>query len=62
MAIPSYMYGNPETVLSNKQQHKLKKSCAGCVFSFKIELAGVVQNGCEKGNKFGRRCKSYKKG
>lgn len=62
MALPNYLYRDPCDVLEQKQERELRMSCSGCVNSFKMEVAGSIEQGCSKGNKFGRRCNLYQSG
>lgn len=57
--LPYWMYKNPCDVLEMKQAHELKKTCVGCVHSFKMQFKNVVENGCDKGRRYGKRCKYY---
>ena len=59
MALPKYMYRDPCEILQNKQERELKKSCVGCIHSFKLEFASGVEFGCDKGRRYGKRCKYY---
>jgi len=54
------MYQDPAKVLESKQEFMIKKSCAGCVHEIKLEIAGDIRNACDKGRRYGRRCKFYK--
>lgn len=58
-ALPRYMYKNPCDVLEQKQQHELRKSCVGCAHSFRMQFKKGVEMGCEKGRRYGKRCKYY---
>jgi len=59
MALPAYLYRNPMEVLEQKQENELNRSCAGCVHVYRVEIGGSVENGCNKGKVYGRRCKFY---
>ena len=59
-ALPSWMYKNPMDVLEQKQQRELKKTCTGCVHAYLVEIGGSVENGCNVGKVFGKRCNLYR--
>lgn len=59
-ALPSWMYQNPETVLENKQERLIRKTCQGCAYLFAMAFDDEILPCCEKGNNVGRRCKLYK--
>lgn len=59
MALPHYLYKDPCDVLEQKQEHEAKKSCHGCIHSYKLEFKSGIENGCIKGRRFGKRCKLY---
>ena len=59
MALPSFCYRDPMIVLEQKQEHELRKTCNGCVHAFKIEFGGSIEQGCNKGKKYGTRCKLF---
>ena len=44
--LPAYMYRDPCEVLQQKQERELKRSCAGCVHVYLVEIGGSVENGC----------------
>lgn len=58
-ALPSYMYRNPEEVLERKQEHELRKSCAGCIYGFEIMFKSGSAMGCNKNKLYGRRCNLF---
>ncbi len=58
-ALPSWMYKNPQDVLEQKQEYELKRSCIGCIHSFKIEFKSGSAMGCDKRRRYGRRCEFY---
>lgn len=62
MALPSHFYGDPCEVLERKQEHELKKLCTGCIHIFKVEFKSDVEYSCNKGKRYGRRCKFYEPG
>lgn len=59
-ALPSYMYRNPCDVLELKQEYLRRKSCVGCVHAFRVEITGSIEMGCNKGKRYGKRCKLYR--
>jgi hypothetical protein len=58
-ALPAFMYKNPQDVLERKQETALKKTCIGCIHSYRINFVSGPGFGCEKGRKFGKRCQHY---
>ena len=44
--LPAYMYRDPCEVLQQKQERELRRSCAGCVHVYLVEIGGSVENGC----------------
>ena len=59
-ALPSYMYRNPCDVLELKQEYLRRKSCVGCIYAFRVEIIGSIEMGCNKGKRYGKRCKLYR--
>ena len=59
MAFPKYLYGDPCEILERKQERDLKKSCTGCIHSYKLEFKSGIEWGCDKGKRFGKRCHFY---
>ena len=51
-ALDRYMYGNPETILMNRQQREIncregsERVCTGCVHKRVIWLGGVEHKAC----------------
>jgi hypothetical protein len=60
MALDSRMYRAPMLVLMDKEEHKLRKTCAGCVHMLVLHLMGRDLNRCAKGGPANQRCKFYK--
>ena len=58
--LPAYLYRDPMLVLEQKQENELKRSCAGCVHVYRVEIGGSVENGCNVGKVFGKRCNLYR--
>lgn len=58
--LPAYMYRDPCEVLQQKQERELRRSCAGCVHAYRVEIGGSAENGCNKGRVFGKRCNLYR--
>ena len=59
MALPSFLYRNPQEVLERKQEMEARKSCVGCAHTFILEFKNGFEIGCDKDRKFGRRCELY---
>lgn len=59
MALPRYLYANPQDVLEWKQEYERRKSCLGCVHGFTIQFKNGTAMGCDKNKKYGRRCELY---
>ena len=59
--LPSYMYRDPADVLEMMQERESKRSCIGCVHAFTLSFNGDIEYGCNKGRRYGKRCKLYAK-
>jgi hypothetical protein len=62
MALESWMYGNPETVLMRKQEAALRKerACGQCVHKISIVMGNETVSTCEyKRKQYGKRCDLY---
>ena len=55
MALPNYLYGNPETILINKE----RSTCKGCAFLDGWEVFGKQVEFCMLKQKKLRRCGLY---
>lgn len=60
MALPSFYYKNPMDVLEQKQEHELRKSCAGCIHGFEIMFKSGAEKGCNLGKMHGKRCSLFR--
>ena len=58
--LPAYMYRDPCEVLQQKQERELRISCLGCIHAYRVEFGGSVENGCNVGKVFGKRCNLYR--
>ena len=62
MALESWMFGNPETVLIRKQELAARKAqeCGQCVHKLEMEFRGEVGYFCKfKRHLYGKRCDLY---
>lgn len=61
MAIESWMWGNPETVLIRKQEDAARKhrQCGNCMHHKTIEFKGEALHGCAAGRQYGQKCKQF---
>lgn len=60
--LPAHTYRDPMLVLEQKQENELKRSCNGCVNVFDVRFKGSVEKGCNKGKRYGKRCRLYERG
>jgi hypothetical protein len=60
MTLENWQYGDPANVAERKEEHKLRKTCAGCVHMLVLHLMGRDLNRCAKGGPANQRCKFYK--
>ena len=62
MALPAYMYGDPERVAIRHEEERQRKdrACGDCIHKVSIEFAGEMIHGCEyKRRTYGRRCELF---
>lgn len=59
-ALPHWYYHDPMKVLEYQQEYKIKRTCVGCIFAMRVEIQGEFIMACEKGKKYGRKCKLYR--
>lgn len=58
MTLPAYLYRDPERVYLEQEA----RTCKGCIHVARITVAGETRTMCERGKRYGARCKCYDDG